>query len=91
MICYFTFYNFFLRRRFLILSVLLQKALVNEVHSPLTGFLSESKSEVPLRMDWSMLVQTRVSLSGPSQCPTPEERRKKERERETERETFALS
>lgn len=59
--------------------MLLQKALVNEMHSPLTGFLSESKSEVPLRMDWSMLVQTRVSLSGPSQCPTPE---KKERESE---------
>lgn len=58
----------------------LKRGLLNEIHSPLTGSLSESKSEVPLRMDWLMLVQTHVSLSGPSQYPTSE--KKKDRERE---------
>lgn len=59
------------------MNVQLKRGLLNEIHSPLTGSLSESKSEVPPRMDWLMLVQKRVSLSGPSQCPTSE----KERER----------
>lgn len=48
--------------------------------SHLTDSLFENRSEVPLRTDWLMPVQTHASLSGPSQCPTPENT-EKEREK----------
>lgn len=49
--------------------------------SHLTDSLFENRSEVPLGKDWWMLVQTHASLSGPSQCPTPEKHTEREKER----------
>lgn len=50
--------------------------------SHLTDSLFENRSEVPLRTDWLMLVQTHVSLSGPNQCPTQKKNTHTEKERE---------